>query len=110
VFVYTADVDRWWLAIRNATTAGRLGCSAKAATARPSASTQSQRVRVICVYTADAEDHGQVDEVLAGLRDLDVNWQLTYKTNEATRAGRYGAGVSAYVSAPGKRTSVAARR
>jgi Bles03-like protein len=78
--------------IRLATEQGRLGISAKAATARPSELTASQQTKLICVYTRSWQDHDDVRRVLRELRDLGVTWRLSYKTDEATASGVYGVG------------------
>jgi Domain of unknown function (DUF1917) len=101
VFVPTPEIDAWWQTIQIETEAGRLGHAAKAATACPNPNAQSDRVRLICVYTCDFEDHDDVRRVLTALRQLGVRWRLSYKTDQATHDARYGSGVSAYVSQPG---------
>jgi Domain of unknown function (DUF1917) len=101
VFVYLADVDRWWGTISRAVRAGRLGPSAKVATAVPSPLSTNPRVRLICVYTSDWHDKDDVRRVLRGLRELGISWGLSYKTDEATLDDRYGSGVSVYVSQQG---------
>jgi hypothetical protein len=58
-------------------------------------------VRLICVYTSDWHDKDDVRRVLRGLRELGISWGLSYKTDEATLDGRYGSGVSIYVSQQG---------
>jgi hypothetical protein len=99
VFVPARQVDRWWELIRLATEQGRLGISAKAATARHNELATSQRL--ICVYTSDWEDQGDVRRVLRQLRDLGMTSRLSYKTDEATLSGVYGTGSAIYVSQPG---------
>jgi hypothetical protein len=104
VFVPSAEVDSWWSKVRSAVEAGQLGPVAKVSTAYDNALSVSAKLRVVCAYTADWEDEADVRRVLAGLRELGVNWRLTYKTNEATRAGRYGPGSAMYVSQAGSMT------
>lgn len=101
VFVPTANVDRAWDKIREATLAGRLGDVAKVATAYPSPLRRSPGEHVICVYTLDYTDQVDVARVLVGLRELGFSQRLSYKTDAATHAGRYGDGVAIYVSPPG---------
>lgn len=100
VFVYTADVDRYWALISHAVEQGSLGPSAKVATAKPHPHATNPRARLICVYTADWRDRADVRRVLATLRGLGVSWRLSYKTDEATTGGQYGPGSSIYVSPP----------
>jgi len=90
VFVPARQVDQWWGLIRLATEQGLLGTSAKAATARPNELATSQRTKLICVYTRDWQDHGDVRRVLPQLRNLGVTARLSYKTDEATASGVYG--------------------
>lgn len=100
VFVYLPDVDQHWDRIRQAVEAGRLGPVAKVATAKPSSLSSNTRTRLICVYTADWRDTDDVRRALRGLRALGISWRLSYKTDEATAIGRYGAGAAIYVSQP----------
>jgi len=60
-------------------------------------------VKLICVYTRNWQDKDDVKRVLRRLRGLGVSWRLSYKTDEATVFGVYGAGSAAYVSQPGSR-------
>jgi Basophilic leukemia-expressed protein Bles03 len=101
VFVPAGRIDWWWEQIRLATEQGRLGISAKAATARVSELAVSPRMKLICVYTRNWQDRDDVRRVLRQLRDLGVSWRLSYKTDEATLSGVYGTGSAAYVSQPG---------
>jgi hypothetical protein len=101
VFVPTANVDRAWAKIQKATLDGRLGDVAKVATTYPSPLRRSPGEHVICVYTLDYTDKVDVARVLAGLRELGFTQRLSYKTDAATYAGRYGDGAATYVSPPG---------
>jgi Domain of unknown function (DUF1917) len=94
-------LDQWWELIRLATEQGRLGISAKAETARPNELAGSQRTKLICVYTRDWQDHGDVRRILQQLRVLGVTTRLSYKTDQATASGVYGTGSAMYVSQPG---------
>lgn len=53
------------------------------------------------MYTRDWQDHGDVRRVLQELRNLGVRSGLSYKTDQATSSGIYGAGSATYVSQPG---------
>jgi hypothetical protein len=57
-------------------------------------------MKLICVYIRNWQDKDDVGHVLRHLRDLGVSWRLSYKTDEATVSGVYGAGSAAYVSQP----------
>jgi hypothetical protein len=96
------QIDQWWERIRLATRQG-LGISAKAATARHNDLATSPRTKLICVYTRDWQDQDDVRRVLRQLRDLGVTSRLSYKTDEATLSGVYGAGSAIYVSRPTSR-------
>lgn len=99
VFVSVEDVDRWWAVIRQATEEGKLGGRAKVATAMPNPHAISDRKRLICVYTYDGLDKEDAMRVRAALHDLGITWPISYKLDNATRAGQYaatGARVSLY--------------
>jgi hypothetical protein len=100
VFVPVARVDDWWARIKRAVEEGRLGRSAKVATARPNPHAINPAERVICVYTYDAiEDKADTMRVREELRALGVTWPISYKLDSATAAGQYartGARASLY--------------
>jgi hypothetical protein len=100
IYVPTMEIDGWWKVIATATRLGELGWRAKAATARPKRMAGDPRVKLICVYTRDWRDEDDVRQVLARLRELNVTWRLSYKTDRATLEHRYGRGVAIYVSQP----------
>jgi hypothetical protein len=89
VFVATKDLDSTWVTIRDATLGGQLGVGAKAATMRPNPHAASSNVKVVCVYTIDYRNKTDVLRVRKALRELGVLQTLSYKTDEATYAGRY---------------------
>jgi DNA helicase-2/ATP-dependent DNA helicase PcrA len=89
LFVPVDDIDRWWELIRTATEEGRLGPASKTSTAKPNPNAADQDTKVICVYTENAEDEADVMRVREELRRLGIKWDLCYKTDEATRAGKY---------------------
>lgn len=62
---------------------------AKVSTARPNPNAKNPNEHVICVYTYDYRDRGDVDRIRAALRDLGITWKIPYKTDAATRAGQY---------------------
>ena len=53
---------------------------------------------VICVYTYDWKDVEDITRVEYRLRAIGITGVMPYKSDEATMAGRYGNGVSAYIS------------
>jgi Bles03-like protein len=89
LFVPVAEVDQVWEKVRVATECGRLGGSAKVATARPSPRAKDPAVRVICVYTYDWMDEADVGRVRAGLRELGFTARIAYKADNDTLAGNY---------------------
>ncbi len=91
-----------WEQIKTATEAGTLGISAKT-TSRDRPDYRLMRGMLTCVYTCDYEDHDDVKRVLVALRELGFEQRLSYKTDEDTLSGRYGEGVSIYVSPQGSR-------
>jgi hypothetical protein len=89
IFVPVAKLDRTWVLIAGETLAGRLGPSAKAATVKHNENSADPGVKVICVYTRDADDRADVMRVRARLFELGFTNKLPYKSNETTRAGLY---------------------
>ncbi len=89
VFVPLSQIDDVWAKVKRATEEGRLGSSAKVATARPNPNTTSPDRRVICVFTYDWTDEEDVRRVRQELRDLGITSKLPYKADEDTVAGRY---------------------
>lgn len=55
VFVPALQIDEVWANIKLATEEGRLGSSAKVATARPNPNATNPDTKVICVYTYDGQ-------------------------------------------------------
>lgn len=99
VFVPVRYVDHYWQLVRQAVMDGKLGPTAKVATARPNHPHQSDPTRrPIVVYTADAADEDDVRRVLTGLRTLGISWRITYKTDADTTAGVYGCNAATYIS------------
>ncbi len=87
VFVSEDDVDEVWEKIERTTEVGLLGGSAKVSTAYPSDYDPSKRV--ICVYCNASWDEGEVMRIREELRELGIVGKIPYKTDAATRAGRY---------------------
>jgi len=76
---------------REETQAGRLGVAAKVATAMKSPLATNTDIRLICIYTYDYTDLEDVRRVRQRLRELGVNRQIPYKTDDATREGKCAA-------------------
>ncbi len=89
VFVPVSQVDEVWAKIRDATEDGRLGDSAKVATAKPNPNASDPSKKVICVYTYDWTDEEDVRRIRDELRALGIASKIPYKTDRDTSAGRY---------------------
>jgi len=89
LFIPTEQIDDVWSHIKQATEEGRLGGSAKVATARPNPNAINPNQHVICVYTYDIEDEDDVTRVREELRQLGFTRKIPYKTDDATYAGKY---------------------
>lgn len=101
----TAEVDGAWAKVARATFDDELGIEAKVAD-RANAEARGRQTRqpplhVMCVYTRDCRDAGDVAGVLAALRRLGFDQRLTYKEDAATLTGVYGSGAGLYVAQPG---------
>jgi Domain of unknown function (DUF1917) len=96
LWVPAEEVDERWPAIAGATVVGFLGIAAKVSTAAHPRNAGGEHV--ICVYTADCQDHADVARVLAMLRDLGYSGRLSYKEDGMTYAGRYGRGAALYIA------------
>jgi hypothetical protein len=89
LFVPVTLIDDAWAKIKSAVEEGRLGDSAKVATALPSPNASSSAERVICVYTYDWTDVVDVRRIREELRHLGFTRKIPYKANEDTHVGRY---------------------
>jgi hypothetical protein len=78
-----------WAKIKHATEDGRLGDSAKVATARPNPHVSDPSNKVICVHTYDWTDEEDVRRIRDELRALGIVAKIPYKTDRDTSAGRY---------------------
>jgi hypothetical protein len=88
VFVPLSQIDEVWANIKLATEEGRLGSSAKVATARANPTAADDK-KVVCVYTYDWTDEGDVKRLREELRELGITWKIPYKADQDTFAGRY---------------------
>lgn len=89
MFVDVDDVDEVWDKIRMAVEGGRLGSSAKVATAKPNPLNPNPRKRVICVYTYDWTDRADVMRIREELRKLGITNKIPYKADIDTLEGKY---------------------
>jgi hypothetical protein len=89
IFVPIGNVDEVWAKIKKATEDGKLGSSAKVATAKPNPNATDSNTKVICVYTYDWTDENDVRRVREELRKLGITNKIPYKADEDTLAGKY---------------------
>ena len=84
VFSRPDKIDEIWSKIARTTYAGNLGVSSKV-----SARDDNVGSHVICVYTKDFTDRGDVDRVRNGLRRLGIKWKVGYKPDIYTYCDIY---------------------
>lgn len=89
IFVNIKDIDEVWGKIKKATEDGKLGSSAKVATARPNPNATNPETKVICVYTYDWTDKEDVKRIRDELRKLGITNKIPYKADEDTLSGKY---------------------
>jgi len=89
IFVNIKDIDEVWGKIKKATEEGKLGGSAKVATARPNPNATNPGTKVICVYTYDWTDEEDVRKIRKELRKLGITNKIPYKADEDTLSGKY---------------------
>jgi len=82
-------VDAVWATIKEATEAGRLGGSAKVATAKPNPYATDPNTKVICVYTYDWTDEADVRRIRVELRALGITQKIPYKADADTLRDKY---------------------
>lgn len=91
IFTEKEEVDDLWVKIRDATTAGRLGISARVSTAKNNPKSRDDRA-VIYVNTADWENEDEVMQIRETLRELGIEQRIGYKRNIETYHGEYSEG------------------
>ena len=89
IFCSFNNIDEEWNIIKRSTEKGDLGCSAKVSTRKPHPRSRKDS-GVICVYTYDSDNISDVLRVRNKLRILGFTRRLFYKTDQATREGKYG--------------------
>src|SRR3990172_11474561 len=89
IFVSEKAVDQVWARVKRSTQEGKLGDSAKVATAMDNPNAVDPSQRVICVYTYDWRDEKDVRRVRAALRELGIDRKIPYKADQDTLAGKY---------------------
>jgi hypothetical protein len=92
IFSPPESADGDWHKIKSAVEAGQLSVSAKVATYLNwiLSNEGAPRHFVICVYTSDWRDRGDVFNHRNTLRTMGFHQELYYKTNEMTRLGKGG--------------------
>jgi len=89
IFVTVAQTDDIWAKIRTAIKDGRLGSTAKVATAKPNPNASNLQNKVICVFTYDWRDEEDVRRIRQALYELGITSAIPYKADEDTYSGRY---------------------
>jgi hypothetical protein len=89
LFVDVDHVDQVWDKIKKATEDGLLGGRSKCATMLPNPNALDPSEKVICVYTYDVVDEDDRSRIREALRSLGFTQKIHYKTDAATREGRY---------------------
>lgn len=88
LFIAPDKIDNVWEAIDKATQAGILGISSKCSTMAANPLSNGKDM-VICVYTRDYRDEKDVFRTREELRKMGFKYKIPYKTNQATREGKY---------------------
>jgi hypothetical protein len=89
IFVNPQNVDEVWTKIKKAVEEGKLGDSAKVATAKPNPLAGHSKAHVICVYTYDWTDQRDVKRIRDELRRIGITNKIPYKADEDTLTGKY---------------------
>ena len=89
IFVDRNEVDTVWATIKQTTEEGKLGGSAKVATAKPNPYATDPKTIVICVYTYDWTDAADVRRIRGELRALGITQKIPYKTDADTLRDKY---------------------
>ena len=89
IFVDPKNVDEVWAKIKEAVEEGKLGDSAKVATAKQNLLAGKSNAKVICVYTYDWADERDVRRIREELRKLGITNKIPYKADEDTLSGKY---------------------
>lgn len=89
IFVVHENVNEVWAKIKDAVEEGKLGDSAKVATAKPNPLAGKSDAKVICVYTYDWTDEKDVKRIREELRKLGITNKIPYKADEDTLSGKY---------------------
>lgn len=75
-------IDEYWKLIMNALDSNSLGPSAKVATSKVKEGFESNKNRVICIYTENYNDLDDVWRIEKGIRNMGILNKLVYKLDE----------------------------
>ncbi len=89
VFVKIKDVNKVWAKIKEATENGKLGERSKVSTGKQNPNAGDLDTKVICVYTYDWADGGDVHRIREELRKLGITQKIPYKADSDTTSGKY---------------------
>ena len=89
IFVNIREIDEVWAKIKKTTEEGKLGYSAKVATAKKNPNATNPDTKVVIVYTYDWTDEKDVKRVREELRKLGITNKIPYKADEDTLSGKY---------------------
>lgn len=89
IFIPYKETDKVWAKIKKATEDGKLGERSKVSTAKKNPNAGDQNTKVICVYTYDWADGGDVRRIREELRKLGITQKIPYKADSETTAGKY---------------------
>lgn len=89
IFVDVKSVDEVWAKVKKAAEEGKLGDSAKVATAKPNPNVANPSTKVICVYTYDWSDEKDVKRVREELGKIGITDKIPYKADKDTLSGKY---------------------
>ncbi len=89
IFVELKNVDKVWAKIKEATEDGELGERSKVSTGKQNPNAGDLDTKVICVYTYDWADGGDVHRIRKELRKLGITQKIPYKADSDTISGKY---------------------
>lgn len=90
IYIPIEQLDETWIKIKDAVQQMRLGPCAMVSTMRESSLAEFPNLKVICVFTKDYRDMGDVMLVREQLSKLGFIQKLRYKTDAATFNNEYG--------------------
>jgi hypothetical protein len=90
IFAYTGEqLDAIWEKVKKAVKKGLLGSSAKCSTAKENPNALNKNSGVICIYTYDSNDKGDLKRIVEELFKIEGVEKLFYKEDNATYEGKY---------------------